>query len=86
MTGTRLMESEDVRIELDGPVAVLIVDRPMQRNALARGTMARLAEAVRRLEQAPGVRVVVIAGGGETFIAGGDLRDLGALTTGGGGG
>jgi dTMP kinase len=82
MTGTRLMESEDVRIELDGPVAVLIVDRPMQRNALARGTMARLAEAVRRLEQAPGVRVVVIAGGGETFIAGGDLRDLGALTTG----
>lgn len=82
MSGSRIMETEDVRIELDGAVALLVVDRPAQRNALARGTMARLAEAVARLAAAPEVRAVVLAGGGDTFIAGGDLRDLGALTTG----
>ncbi len=73
--------AEEVRIERDGPVALLIVDRPRQRNALARATMASLGAAVARLGEMEDVRCVVIAGAGDCFIAGGDLRDLQALTT-----
>jgi dTMP kinase len=76
------MESEDIRVELDGAVATVIVDRPAHRNALARATMTRFAEAVGCVAAAPDVKAVVLAGGGDTFIAGGDLKDLGALTTG----
>lgn len=73
--------AEEVRIERDGPVALLIVDRPRQRNALARDTMTALGAAVARLAEMDDVRCVVVAGGGDCFIAGGDLRDLQALTS-----
>lgn len=76
---------DEVRIERDGPVALLIVDRPKALNAIARHTMSQLAERVdtlRALADAGEIRAVVLCGGGDRFIAGGDLRDLDAARTG----
>jgi enoyl-CoA hydratase/carnithine racemase len=71
----------EVRIERDGPVAVLVVDRPAARNALAPATVEALGRAVAALDGDASVRAVVVCGGGGRFIAGGDLKALEAIRT-----
>lgn len=71
----------EVRLERQGPVAVLVVDRPAQRNALAPETMAALADALRQVAQATDIGALVLTGGSGRFIAGGDLKALAALRT-----
>jgi len=66
----------DLRLDLDRGVAVISIDRPGARNALALRTMAELDEALdaARVQRA---RVVVIRGEGDkAFCAGGDLKEL----------
>ncbi len=66
----------DLRLELNRGVAVISIDRPLARNALALRTMAELDEALdaARVQRA---RVVVIRGAGDkAFCAGGDLKEL----------
>jgi len=66
----------DLRLELNRGVAVISIDRPAARNALALRTMAELHEALdaARVQRA---RVVVIRGEGDkAFCAGGDLKEL----------
>jgi enoyl-CoA hydratase/carnithine racemase len=70
-----------VRLERDGFVTVLTIDRPEARNAIARATMAELAHALDEVEASP-ARVVVITGAGaRAFVAGGDLKELAAIRT-----
>lgn len=70
-----------VRLEHDGAVAVLTIDRPEARNAIARATMAELDGALAEIE-ASAVRVVVVTGAGNrVFVAGGDLKELAAIRT-----
>ncbi|MCA9540945.1 MAG: dTMP kinase [Myxococcales bacterium] len=71
----------EVRVEREGPVALLIVDRPKARNAIARKTMGELAAAIDQLAGDATLRAVVLGGGGGHFISGGDLRDLMAVRT-----
>jgi len=67
----------DLRIEQEGRVLVLVVDRPGARNALAASTMRELDEALAGLEHRRDVHCAVITGAGErAFIAGGDLKEL----------
>lgn len=61
-----------VRVEEDGVVTRLTMDRPDRRNALSTGMMTELTEALR----AAAGRVVVIAGEGPAFSAGHDLAEL----------
>jgi enoyl-CoA hydratase len=63
-----------VRYEMDGPVAVVTIDRPEVRNAVDRPTARALAEAFRRFEQDDGAAVAVLTGAGGTFCAGADLK------------
>ena len=72
---------DGVRLTWIGQIALLVVDRPAQRNALSRGAMAAFALAVNALERAQALRAVIVTGAGDAFIAGGDLRDLHGLTT-----
>ncbi len=66
----------DLRLEIDGKVATLLIDRPQARNALATGTMRELDEALGSIHQT-GASVLVIRGAGErAFCAGGDLKEL----------
>jgi E-phenylitaconyl-CoA hydratase len=65
-----------LRIERDGGVAWLILDRPERRNAIALATRVALREAGQTLEVDPDVRVVVLTGAGDTFCAGTDLKEV----------
>ena len=66
----------DIRIDFDRGVAVICIDRPQARNALALRTMAELDEGLDEV-RARRARVVVIRGAGDkAFCAGGDLKAL----------
>ena len=63
-----------VRYEVDGPVAVVTIDRPEVRNAVDGPTAASLAAAFRRFDADDGLAVAVLTGAGDTFCAGADLK------------
>jgi len=64
-----------------GSVTLLKVSRPEQRNAINFATMDELEEVLTLLEKDESLRVLVLTGGGETFVSGGDLKDFQVLVT-----
>jgi enoyl-CoA hydratase len=66
-----------VRVEQDGPVSTVILDRPRVRNAVDGPTAAALASAFAEFEADDGARVAVLYGAGGTFCAGADLAAFG---------
>lgn len=65
---------ETIRVDRDARgVATLWLARPDKHNALSRQMMDELTEAAETLGADPSVRVVVLAGQGDSFCAGGDL-------------
>ena len=73
--------AEGVRLERDGMVTVLTIDRPDARNAIARATMRELASALDEIEASPAHVLVVTGAGTRVFVAGGDLKELAAIRT-----
>jgi enoyl-CoA hydratase len=70
-----------VRLEHDGFVSVLTLDRPAARNAIARATMRELASALDEVADSP-ARVLVVTGAGDrVFVSGGDLKELSEVRT-----
>jgi enoyl-CoA hydratase len=66
----------DLKLDLSRGVALLSIDRPQARNALALRTMAEIDDALSEIE-ASKARVLVIRGAGDkAFCAGGDLKEL----------
>ena len=63
-----------IRVERDGAVLTVLLDRPAARNAVDRATAEALAEAFRAFEADDALRVGVLAGVGEHFCAGADLK------------
>lgn len=71
-----------VRVEDDGAVRTITLNRPERRNALAPEMMEELIAALREANTC-GARVVVLAGEGESFCAGLDLavlREMASMT------
>ncbi len=66
--------SESVRLDRDGAVAAIVLNRPQALNALDGDMMARLRQAAERVEADASVRTVVIRGEGPAFSAGGDVK------------
>jgi len=79
------MQPESVRVEKEGPVTVVTLDRPEVRNAVDAATARRLHEAFVAFEQDAGARVAVFHGAHGHFCAGWDLQ-AGARTAQQGGG
>ena len=67
-----------LRVERDGGVAVLTLDRADVLNAFDEALTAALAMALAEVAADAGVRAVVITGAGRAFSAGQDLRDRAA--------
>lgn len=68
-----------VDLELEEEFAVITIDRPHARNAIAPDTMDQLEKA---LDAAVGARALVIRGAGDrAFVSGGDLKELSSLRT-----
>lgn len=61
-----------IRVELDGAVASVILDRPEKRNALTPEMLASLISGVSQV-RATAARVIVLRGEGSVFCAGFDL-------------
>lgn len=65
-----------VLLDVANGVATLTLNRPLALNALSFDMMHALAECTSRLSHLDGLRVVVIRGAGDHFMAGGDLKDF----------
>jgi methylglutaconyl-CoA hydratase len=63
-----------IRVQVEGAVAHVRIDRPQVRNAFDDATAGELADAFRTLGARAGLRAVVLAGAGPVFCAGGDLN------------
>ena len=68
--------SEMLRIEMDGPVAHLILNRPEKRNALSAELVEQMYQGMLSLNTNDSVRVVVIRSADKPFCAGADLGYL----------
>jgi enoyl-CoA hydratase len=68
---------DNILLEMDGPIAVLTINRPDKRNAINNQTVEELDEALSRIEKNPDIRVLILTGAGEkAFVAGADLNEL----------
>ena len=75
------MAFDNLRVETDGPVTSVTVNRPKVRNALNTATLHELRAAFQDIQQSPDVRAVVITGeGDQAFGAGADINELAQLT------
>ena len=68
---------KNVRLDRDGEIAVLTVDRQEKLNALNRDVIEELGKAFRSARDDDEVRGIVVAGAGEkAFVAGADIGEL----------
>lgn len=69
------METQFCKVEIDGPVMTVTIDRPDMRNALHGDANFELGEVFDRFEADPSLWVAILTGaGGKAFSAGADLR------------
>lgn len=79
------MDTENLRVEKNGVLATVTLDRPKVLNALNAATFAELSSVFDELETDTEVRVVLLTGAGErAFAAGADIRELAAAEEGAG--
>lgn len=70
-------QSDVISVDVTGHVAVMWLDRPEQRNAMAPGFWSEFPEIMDALGRDPGVRAIVIAATGSSFTVGLDLMAFG---------
>ncbi|MDX3110133.1 enoyl-CoA hydratase/isomerase family protein [Nonomuraea angiospora] len=72
----------DVLIDVDGPVAVVTLNRPAKLNAITPDMAAALRACLSRVDADPAIRVAVLTGAGErSFCVGSDIRELDEYAT-----
>ena len=69
--------TEAVRVERNGAVTTVIIDRPHARNAVDGPTATALFAAFEQFDADPDAAVAVLTGAGGTFCAGADLKAFG---------
>jgi enoyl-CoA hydratase/carnithine racemase len=71
-----------IRAEKDGAIGWIVFDHPERRNAISVEMWQQLPQAVDEFEADDAVRVVVMRGEGDTFIAGADISQFESQRTG----
>jgi enoyl-CoA hydratase len=75
------MPYENVRLDHEGPIATLTIDRPKALNALNTKALQEIEEALRALDGNPTLRALIVTGGGEkAFVAGADIAEMANYT------
>lgn len=69
-----------VRVETDGPVVVVTIDRPHARNAVDRPTAALLVDAFRAFDDDDDLAVAILTGADGAFCSGADLKAVASGT------
>lgn len=67
---------EPIDLQMNEGIAVLHVNRPQARNALNWKAQEEFTQAVERVALEAALRALIITGQGDTFISGGDLKEL----------
>ena len=67
--------TDGLRVDVDGPVATLTLDRPEALNALTVAVKVALREALEAIAADRAVRAVILTGAGRAFCAGQDLAE-----------
>jgi enoyl-CoA hydratase len=71
------MMFENIKLEYEGAIAILTVNRPEKRNAVNNATVEEINRVLSELEKNDGVRVLILTGAGDkAFIAGADINEL----------
>jgi enoyl-CoA hydratase len=65
-----------VLVERDDPIAVVLLNRPQQLNALSDGLMDELVTNLEELDRDDAVRCIVLGGSERAFAAGADIGEL----------
>lgn len=72
-----MRESSFIRVEIDGDLAVLTIDRQEKLNALNPNVVRDLGDAFESVRENAAVRGVILTGAGEkAFVAGADIAEL----------
>eukprot|EP00672_Neobodo_designis_P020099 CAMPEP_0174833226 /NCGR_PEP_ID=MMETSP1114-20130205/4112_1 /TAXON_ID=312471 /ORGANISM="Neobodo designis, Strain CCAP 1951/1" /LENGTH=243 /DNA_ID=CAMNT_0016067099 /DNA_START=29 /DNA_END=757 /DNA_ORIENTATION=+ len=66
--------SDEVLLEVSGPVAKVTLNRPSSGNALTGEMLGRLVEIMTKVQRDSAVRVIVLTGAGKYFCTGMDVR------------
>ena len=66
--------SDTIRVDNDGPVRVITIDRPQVRNAVDEPTREALADAFRAFDEDESASVAILTGANGVFCAGADLK------------
>src|SRR3954447_25975912 len=70
------VQTDEIRLNREGPVATIWLDRPAKRNAMSYAMWVGLEEAAANVAADTDVRVVVLRGAGDHFCAGADITEL----------
>lgn len=68
--------SAPVRVEREGPIGLVVMNRPEKRNALDLAMRRGIASAFQELSNDPNILVIIVTGGDKVFAAGADLKLL----------
>lgn len=74
------MNERIVTLDMEGPVAVLRLNRPEVMNAFNGEMVQALSDRLDLLRFDPAVRVVIVTGAGKAFSAGADLKERAGMT------
>src|SRR2546422_5914633 len=74
------MGYENIKVELEAPIATITLNRPKVLNALSPDLIREVNEALRDLDADENVRAVVLTGGPRVFAAGADINDMAERT------
>ena len=66
--------SDSILLDIDGAVATVTLNRPQSLNSLNLAMTAKLREVTEQLESLAHIRVVLLRGAGDHFMAGGDIK------------
>lgn len=73
------MAYENIKLETQGPISTLTIDRPKALNALNSKTLQEIESALQSL--GPDTRVLIVTGGGEkAFVAGADISEMSSIS------
>ena len=70
----------ELLVEEDGPVRIVVMNRPDRLNAVNEGLHKGMASVWRQIAADPGARAAILTGAGPAFCAGGDMEWFGAVS------
>jgi methylglutaconyl-CoA hydratase len=76
MTADTAQGSAPVRVEREGRVTILVLDRPGRRNALSLEVTEVLTRALADADADPGTGAILLRGEGKDFCAGADIQEF----------